>query len=163
MKFTRILAIMMLAILLVGSVVPAASAVTWKEPWDFAGGYYTEDWAKHFATKKLTTSTKATMYRVRDHAYNTDSKKFEKVTSLRVRWEPRAYTTSDGSKQDVYNFDTTNRVRKNTTLRYFYPNQSLSIVGYTKVNGTWYLVDLGTTYKEGRYGWVYGGYIKFTK
>ena len=35
MKFKRILAVVMLACLLVGGLVPAASAVTWKEPWDF--------------------------------------------------------------------------------------------------------------------------------
>ena len=61
----RFLAVMMLAILLVGGLVPAASAVKWKEPWDFAGGYYTEDWAKHFTTNKLTTSTRASWHRQR--------------------------------------------------------------------------------------------------
>lgn len=147
MKGKRLFAVMLLAVLLT-AMVPTVSLADakWKDP------PYDQAWVLHFANATYFTKPRS--------AVVDPAKVF---TRLRVRWEPRAYTTSDGSKQDVYNFDTTNRVRKNTTLRYFYPNQSLSIVGYTKVNGTWYLVDLGTTYKEGRYGWVYGGYIKFTK
>ena len=117
--FKRILAVVMLSILLVGGLVPAASAVTWKEPWDFSGGYYTEDWAKHFATKKVTTNTKTTMYRVRKHAYNTESKKFETVSSLRVRWEPRAYVLNSQGKQIKRWFTRENRLTY-TTAHYSY-------------------------------------------
>ena len=185
MKFKRILAVVMLACLLVGGLVPAASAVTWKEPWDFAGGYYTEDWAKHFATKKLTTSTKATMYRVRDHAYNTDSKKFEKVTSLRVRWEPRAYVLNTKGAQIRRWFTRDNRLTYTSahySYLYYKAGDTLAIVGQTNVNKRWYAVNIEKTpvnpYNktskkriadkqlydiidnyEGHFGWVFGRYV----
>ena len=185
MKFKRFLAVMMLACLLVGGLVPAASAVTWKEPWDFSGGFYTEDWAKHFATKKITTSTKATMYRVRSHAYNTDSKKFEKVESLRVRWEPRAYVLNTEGKQIKRWFTRENRLTYTTahyTYLYYKAGDNLAIVGQTKVNKLWYAVNIEKTpvnpYSktskrrintkqlydiidnyEGHFGWVFGRYV----
>ena len=185
MKFKRILAVMMLAMLLVGGLVPEASAVTWKEPWDFPGGYYTEDWAKHFATRKLTTSTKATMYRVRKYAYNTDSKKFEKVTNLRVRWEPRAYVLNTEGKQIKRWFTRENRVTYTTahySYLYYKAGDQLAIVGQTNVNKRWYAVNIEKTpvnpynktskrritekqlYKiidsyEGHFGWVFGRYV----
>ncbi len=185
MKFKRILAVVMLACLLVGGLVPAASAVTWKEPWDFAGGYYTEDWAKHFATRKLTTNTKATMYRVRKYAYNTDSKKFEKVGSLRVRWEPRAYVLDSKGKQIKRWFTRDNRLTYTTahySYLYYKPGDELAIVGQTNVNKRWYAVNIEKTpanpYNknsrrritdkqlydiidnyEGHFGWVFGRYV----
>ena len=185
MKFKRILAVMMLAMLLVGGLVPAANAVTWKEPWDFPGGYYTESWAKHFATRKLTTATKATMYRVRSHAYNTDSKKFEKVSSLRVRWEPRAYVLNTQGKQIKRWFTRDNRLTYTTahyTYLYYKAGDELAIVGQTNVNKRWYAVNIEKTLinpynktskrrisnkqlfdiidnYEGHFGWVFGRYV----
>ncbi len=185
MKFTRVLAVMMLTILLVGGLVPAASAVTWKEPWDFPGGYYTEEWSKHFATKKLTTSTKATMYRVRKYAYNTDSKKFETVTSLRVRWEPRAYVLDAAGKQIRRWFTRENRLTYTTahySYLYYKAGDQLAVVGQTNVNKRWYAVNIEKTPSnpynknsrrritdkqlydiidnyEGHFGWVFGRYV----
>ncbi len=183
--FKRILAVVMLSILLVGGLVPAASAVTWKEPWDFSGGYYTEDWAKHFATRKVTTSTKTTMYRVRKHAYNTESKKFETVSSLRVRWEPRAYVLNSQGKQIKRWFTRENRLTYTTahySYLYYKAGDQLAIVGKTNVNKLWYLVNIEQTpanpYNknskkrisdkqlydiidnyEGHFGWVFGRYM----
>ena len=185
MKIKRILSVVMLAILLTVGLVPAASAVTWKEPWDFAGGYYTEDWAKHFATKKLTTSSKATMYRVRSHTYTTDSKKFEKVVSLRVRWEPRAYVLNTSGKQIKRWFTRENRLTYTSahySYLYYKAGDSLAIVGQTNVNKRWYAVNIEKTpinpYNktskkrisdkqlydiidnyEGHFGWVFGRYV----
>ena len=189
MMFKRILAVMMLSILLVGGLVPAASAVTWKEPWDFPGGYYTEDWAVHFATKKITTSTPSTMYRVRKHAYNTESKKFETVTSLRVRWEPRAYVLNSEGKQIKRWFTRENRLTYTTahyTYLYYKAGDQLAIVGKTNVNKLWYAVNIYKTpvnpYNtnsrkrisdkqlydiidnyEGHFGWVFGRYVVLSK
>ena len=185
MKFTRVLAVMMLAVLLLGGLMPSASAVTWKEPWDFPGGYYTEDWAKHFATKKLTTSTKATMYRVRNYAYNTESRKFETVSRLRVRWEPRAYVLNASGKQIKRWFTRENRLTYTTahySYLYYKAGDRVAVVGQTNVNKKWYAINIEKTpynpYNknnrkritdkqlydiidnyEGHFGWVFSRYI----
>ena len=184
MKFKRVLAVMMLAMLLVGGLVPAASAVKWKEPWDFPGGFYTEAWAKHFATKKITTSSKITMYRVRKYAYNTESRKFETVSRLRVRWEPRAYVLNSSGMQIKRWFTINNRMTYTTshyTYLYYKSGDRLAVVGQTNVNKKWYAVNLektpGNPYNkanrrisnkqlydiidnyEGHFGWVFSRYV----
>ena len=185
MKFKRVLAVMMLAMLLVGGLVPTAMAVKWKEPWDFPGGYYTEDWAKHFATKKLTLSTKATTYRVRKYAYNTESRKFETVSRLRVRWEPRAYALDSKGAQIKRWFTINNRLTYTTahyTYLYYKAGDHLAIVGQTNVNKKWYAVNIEKTpvnpcnkksnkritdkqlydiidNYEGHFGWVFNRYV----
>ena len=184
MKCKRLLAVLMLAIMLVSGLVPSALAVTWKEPWDFAGGYYTEDWAKHFATRKITTSTNPTMYRVRKYAYNTESRKFETVSRLRVRWEPRAYVLNTSGKQIKRWFTRENRLTYTTahySYLYYKAGDVLAVVGQTKVNKLWYAVNIEKTpvnpfnkasrrisnkqlydiidNYEGHFGWVFSRYV----
>lgn len=179
MKLTRILAAMMLMILLVG-MVPAASAVTWKEPWEFeetSYQHYPQSWVTHFATKKnIKVTSKTQTYYVRRYAYNNETRMFEKVTRLRARWEPRAYELNAARKQIVYAFDTKNRLgytlsdikKAKYSLVYYKAGAQLQIAGQTNVNERWYLVNIDKSatptngkknYNEGHFCWVYSRYI----
>ena len=179
MKLSRLIAVMLLTVVLVG-MVPTALAVTWKEPWEFPETgyhYYPQSWVTHFATnKKVSLSTKSTTYRVRKYAYNEETHMFEKVTRLRARWEPRAYELNAARKQIIKVFDKKNRLgysysdimKAKYPLVYYKTGARLEIVGTTNVNKRWYLVNIQTsaaptsgkrTYNEGNFCWVFSRYI----